>query len=141
MTRRIDVYGHRATDGFVFASYPEHEHVETFTLPVDSVKSPMQWVETKMMDAFCSGTSSTEEASTGDSQESTECDVFGPTPSDANVAERQRALDSPIPLEEDRDSNVLYKVGELIVTDEDSIVSFDPLDVDEIHAVETGDSE
>jgi hypothetical protein len=117
MTRHIDVYGHRATDGFAFASYPEDEHVEGMDLAAESMMTPMEWVEAQLFGEFGS-------------------DVFGPTPTDADCAERQRALDSPIPLEADRDPDVLYKVGEVVVTDDDTIVSFDPLEPDEFEEVE-----
>jgi hypothetical protein len=119
MTRRVDVYGHRATDGFAFASYPESEQpFEAMGFAVDTnYQSPQEWVETQMFSVF------------GE-------DVFGPTPTDVDCAERQRALDSPIPLEEERDSETLYKVGELVVTDKDEIISFDPLEPDAFEEVE-----
>lgn len=119
MTRRVDVYGHRATDGFAFASFPESVSPvgQHLSVPVTETQSVVEWVESQMFGTF------------GD-------EVFGPTPTDVNCAERQRALDSPIPLEEDRDSDVLYKVGELVVTDSDEVVSFDPLEPDEFEEVE-----
>lgn len=109
MSKTLDLYAHRGSDGFAFCSVEDPEGGTMHPSYIERLESAVfgKW-DTEL----------------------------GPHPSDANREEIHENLDSPFPLERDRKPQLMYKVGEILV-DDGELVHFEIFD--EVEEVQVWD--